>query len=169
MFVRAGPARLSHYRTQARAAGRERPTPAEQPARCTQRKHRSPTYSYDRDVDENTARSMLELSSPRLLTTGRVEVAYAAARKHASQAPTTRSEGSAHQAHVLRLDEARAVLLNRAVRLPPNGDALVTLTVIQFFLGGAVLFATALAIAVAATTDYDSALSLVGWPIAPSS
>lgn len=109
---------------------------------------------------------MLGLSSPRLLTTGRVEVAYVAARKHTSQVPTTRSEGAAHQAHALRLDEARVVLLNRAVRLTPNGDALVTLTVMQFFLGGAVLFATALAIVVAATTDYDSILSVVGWPIA---
>ncbi len=109
---------------------------------------------------------MLGLTSQRLLTTGRVEVAYATARERTSEVLTTRSDGAAYQTCVLRLGEARAVLLNKATRLPPRGDALVILTVIQFFLGGFVLFATALALVVGSTTDYDTALSMVGWPIA---
>lgn len=109
---------------------------------------------------------MLGLTNQRLLTSGRVEVAYAAARERTSEVLATRSDGAAYQTRALRLGEARAVLLNKATRLPPRGDALVTLTVIQFFLGGFVLFATALALIVGSTTDYDTVLSMVGWPIA---
>lgn len=109
---------------------------------------------------------MLGLTSQQLLTSGRVEVAYAAAREPTSEGLTTRSDGAAYHARSLRLDEARALLLNKATRLPPRGDALVVLTVIQFFLGGFVLFATALALLVGSTTDYDTVLSMVGWPIA---
>ncbi len=50
---------------------------------------RTPTRPYDHDVDENTARSMLGLTSQRLLTTGRVEMAYAAARERAREVDST--------------------------------------------------------------------------------
>ena len=50
---------------------------------------------------------------------------------------------------VLRpLEEARAVLLHRARHLPPWGEAIGLLTVMQFFLGRFVLFGTAIGLMV---------------------
>ena len=48
-------------------------------------------------------------------------------------------------------------------RLPPWGEAIGRLTAMQFFLGGFVLFGTAIGLMVGWATWYDGATSLIGW------
>jgi len=119
-------------------------------------------------VDPDSARSTLGMPVGAMLTTHRVEAAYAQALERAAQ-PVGLSVHEAGDGDDLtlrrQLEEARAVLLDRSRRLPPHGEAIGLLTVIQFFLGGFVLFATAIGLMVGWATWYDGMLSLIGWTI----
>ncbi|WP_205791559.1 DUF4259 domain-containing protein [Microbacterium sulfonylureivorans] len=50
--------------------------------------------------------------------------------------------------------------------LPPRGGTLVVLAVVQFFVGGLVLFVAAVMLIFGAATYYDGMLSLIGWVVA---
>jgi len=117
-------------------------------------------------VDPDTARSTLGIPRGTTLTANYVEAAYAQALQRTGQPPglSVPAAGYGHDLSLLRpLEEARAVLLDRSRRLPPQGEAIGRLTVIQFFLGGFALFATAIGLMVGWATWYDGALSLIGW------
>jgi hypothetical protein len=117
-------------------------------------------------MDPDAARAALGMPSEVLLTVERVEVAYAQAS--AQSGVPAASDGSAVAGWAGftgsdQLEEARDLLLRRAKRLPPRGEAIVRLTVLQFFVGGAVLFATALGLMVGWATWYDDIFALIGW------
>lgn len=117
-------------------------------------------------MDPDSARSALGIRPEAALTTNLIEAAYEQARERA--AVCAGQTGAALDGGGLRrgqLDEARVVLLKRAVRVPPCGDAMGTLTVIQFFVGGFVLFVAAMRLMVGWATWYDGALSLIGWTV----
>ena len=112
-------------------------------------------------MDPDTARPTLGISSGAL-TTSRIETAYAQALERAV-VPAAQEAASAVDGGPRRqqLDEARAT----SGRLPFRGEALGLLMVIQFFVGGFVLFAVAIGLMVGWATWYDGALSLFGWTI----
>jgi hypothetical protein len=119
-------------------------------------------------VDPDTARSTLGIPRGTALTTNHVDAVYAQALQRTAQPAglSVPAAGDGHDLTLLRqLEEARAVLLDRLRRLPPRGEAIGRLTVIQFFLGGFALFATAIGLMVGWATWYDGALSLIGWTI----
>lgn len=66
----------------------------------------------------------------------------------------------------MNADEVAGVAPARERRLPSGGDAFGVLAVIQFFLGGLVLFVAAHALMVGETTSYDGVVSLIGWAVA---
>ncbi|HEX6954629.1 MAG TPA: hypothetical protein VF156_07080 [Agromyces sp.] len=117
-------------------------------------------------MDPDSARSTLGIRPEAALTTNTIEAAYEQARERA--AVFAGQSGAALDGGGLRrgqLDEARVVLMKRAVRVPPHGEAMGTLTVIQFFVGGFVLFVAAIGLMVGWATWYDGALSLIGWTV----
>jgi hypothetical protein len=119
-------------------------------------------------VDPDTARSTLGIPRGTTLTASYVEAAFAHAVQVTARpaTPGVASMGAGHDRSVLRpLEEARAVLLRRSRRLPPWGEAIGLLTVMQFFLGGFVLFGSAIGLMIAWATWYDGAMSLIGWVV----
>lgn len=97
-------------------------------------------------MDPDTARSTLGIPRGTTLTTSYVEAAFAHAVQVIARpaSPGVLITGAVYDESVLRtLEEAQAVLLHRSRHLPPRGEAIGLLTVMQFFLGGFVLFGTA--------------------------
>jgi hypothetical protein len=117
-------------------------------------------------VDPDSARSTLGILPGAALTTNDIEAAYEQARER-SAVRVGQSGAALDDGALLRgqLDEARVLLLKRAVRVPPYGEAIGTLTMIQFFVGGFVLFVAAMGLMVGWATWYDGALSLIGWTV----
>ncbi|MFG6403733.1 hypothetical protein [Microbacterium sp. P04] len=116
-------------------------------------------------MDVQTARRTLCISDQRL-TVRRIESAYEVALLRLPPAATSPGGTFAStETHSSRLAEARAILLTRARRLPPRGDAVEALSLLQFFVGGLALFITAITVMVASTADYDGILSLIGIPL----
>lgn len=119
-------------------------------------------------MDPNTARSTLGIPPGTTLTSNYVEAAFARAMQGTAQPtdPGVPVTGVGRDRSLLRpLEEARAVLLHRSRRLPPWGEAIGQLSVMQFFLGGFVLFGTAIGLMVGWATWYDGVMSLIGWMV----